>query len=113
MARDFENLHDSEELDDRELRDLVREQLAQHTALDVDDITVLAKDGCVSLTGRVGTDGERRVADHLLTDVLGLTNYTNDLVVDQLRRAYSPHAIDDHLSDQAERSGTLLVDIPP
>ncbi len=112
MARDFENLHDSEELDDRELRDLVREQLAQHTALDVDDITVLAKDGCVSLTGRVGTDGERRVAEHVLTDVLGLTNYTNDLVVDSLRRAESPEAIDDHLADEAERSGTLLGDVP-
>ncbi|MEO7456417.1 MAG: BON domain-containing protein [Gemmatimonadaceae bacterium] len=111
MARDYEDLHNIESLDDRELRDLVREQLREHTALDIDDITVLASDGRVSLTGRVGTDGERRVAEHVLTDVLGITDYANDLVVDPLRRAESPAAIDDHLADEAERSGTLLGDV--
>ena len=111
MARDYENLHNIEELDDRELRDLVREQLQEHTALDIDDITVLVADGCVSLTGRVGTDGERRVAEHVLTDVLGISNYTNDLVVDTMRRAESPEAIDDHMADEERRSGTLLGDI--
>ena len=47
--RDYENIHDIDELDDRELRDLVREQLAAHTALDVDDITVTASAGSVTL----------------------------------------------------------------
>lgn len=111
MARDYENLHDIDEMDDRELRDLVREQLAAHGALDIDDITVAVADGRVTLSGRIGTDGERRVAEHVLTDVLGIQEFDNELVIDPLRRAESPEAIDDHLADEAERSGTLLGDV--
>jgi hypothetical protein len=110
--RDYENIDDIEELDDRELRDLVRERLAEHTALDIDDITVTAADGLVTLSGRVGTDGERRVAEHVLTDVLGLTEFTNDLLVDPNRSADSPLDIDEHLADEERRSGTLLGDRP-
>ena len=109
--RDYENIHDIDELDDRELRDLVREQLAEHTALDIDDITVTASQGSVTLAGRVGTEGERRVAEHVLTDVLGIVEFTNDLVIDPLRRAESPTDIDDHLADEERRSGTLLGDV--
>jgi hypothetical protein len=111
MARDFENLHDIDELDDRELRDIVREQLAEHGALDVDDITVTAHDGRVILAGRVGTDGERRIAEHVITDVLGVTDYSNDIVVDPIRRAESPAAVDEHLADEERRAGTLLGDV--
>jgi hypothetical protein len=109
--RDYENMHDIEELDDRELRDLVREQLSAHTALDIDDITITAAQGSVTLTGRVGTEGERRVAEHVLTDVLGITEFTNDLVIDPIRRAESPIDIDEHLADEERRSGTLLGDV--
>lgn len=109
--RDYENLHDIEELDDRELRDLVREQLGAHTALDIDDITVTASQGTVTLAGRVGTEGERRVAEHVLTDVLGITEFSNDLVIDPIRRAESSQDIDDHLADEESRSGTLLGDM--
>lgn len=112
MARDYENLHDREELDDRELRDLVREQLAQHTGLDIDDISVTVREGLITLSGRVGTEGERRVADHVVTDVLGIVEFNNELLVDPVRRATSPDAIDEHLADEAERSGTLLGDMP-
>ena len=109
--RDYENMHDIDELDDRELRDLVREQLAEHTALDIDDITVTASQGSVTLAGRVGTEGERRVAEHVLTDVLGIVEFTNELVIDPLRRAESPIDIDEHLADEESRSGTLLGDV--
>jgi hypothetical protein len=111
MARDFENLHDIGEMDDRELRDLVREQLAEHGALDIDDLTVSAASGRVVLSGRVGTDGERRIAEHVLTDVLGVTDFSNELVVDPIRRAESPEAVDEHLVDEDRRSGTLLGDV--
>ena len=111
MAHDYEDIHNIEGLDDRELRDLVREQLAEHTALDIDDITVTASQGSVTLAGRVGTEGERRVADHVLTDVLGIVEFTNDLVIDPLRRAESPMDIDEHLADEERRSGTLLGDV--
>jgi hypothetical protein len=90
----------------------VREHLARHGALDVDDITVTARSGHVTLDGRVGTDGERRVAEHLLTDVLGISSFTNFLVVDPIRRAESPMEIDEHLADEERRAGTLLGDIP-
>ena len=111
MAHDFEDMHNIEQLDDRELRDLVREQLGAHNALDVDDITVSAKDGMVTLSGRVGTDGERRIAEHVLTDVLGIEEFTNDLVIDPLRRAESPNAVDESLEDEERRSGVLLGDV--
>ena len=63
MARDFEDIHDIENLSDRELRDLVREHLEASTALDIDDITVRVEDGTVILDGRVGDAGEEQVAE--------------------------------------------------
>jgi len=109
--RDYENMHDIDELDDRELRDLVREQLAAHTALDIDDITVTVVEGSITLSGRVGTEGEKRIAEHVLTDVLGVVEFENDLVIDPLRRGESPLDIDDHLADEERRAGTLLGDV--
>jgi hypothetical protein len=112
MAGDFEDLHDIENLSDRELRDLVREHLEASTALDIDDITVRVEDGVVVLEGRVGDAGEEQVAEHVLTDVLGITNFQNNLVVDQIRRAESPEAIDDHLAEEDRTEGLLLGDRP-
>src|SRR5215210_3131366 len=110
MARDFEDIHNIEQLDDRELRDLVREQLAAHNGLDIDDIVVSVQDGAIALSGRVGTEGERRIADHILTDVLGVQTFANDLVVDSIRRAESPIDIDEHLAEEDRNSGLLLGD---
>jgi hypothetical protein len=90
----------------------VREQLAAHTALDIDDITIAVKAGNVTLSGRVGTEGEKRVAEHVLTDVLGVQEFSNELVIDPIRRADSPLDIDDHLADEELRAGTLLGDRP-
>ena len=112
MAGDFEDLHDLENLSDRELRDLVREHLEASTALDIDDITVRVEEGCVILEGRVGDAGEEQVAEHVLTDVLGITNFQNNLVVDPIRRAESPDAIDDHLAEEDRTEGLLLGDRP-
>ncbi|MEP6731276.1 MAG: BON domain-containing protein [bacterium] len=111
MAHDYEDIHNIDELDDRELRDLVREQLAEQPTLDIDDITVLVAAGQVTLSGRVGTEGERRIAEHVLTDVLGIMDFLNDLVIDPVRRAESPMAIDEHLVDEEKRSGALLGDV--
>ena len=112
MAGDFEDLHDIENLSDRELRDLVREHLEASTALDIDDITVRVEDGMVILEGRVGDAGEEQVAEHVLTDVLGITSFQNNLVADQIRRAESPEAIDDHLAEEDRTEGLLLGDRP-
>jgi hypothetical protein len=110
MARDFENLNDIADLDDRELRDLVRARLSEHNGLDIDDITVQVTEGVVTLSGRVGTDGERLVAEHVLTDVIGVSEFNNELFVDPNRRAESPEAIDEHLADESRREGVLLGD---
>ncbi len=111
MARDYEDLHNIEELDDNELRELVREQLREHAGLDIDEITVLASQGKVTLSGRVGNEGERRVAEHVLTDVLGIEDYDNDLVIDQLARAQNPEAADESIAEDQERSGGFRGDV--
>jgi hypothetical protein len=112
MAHDFENTDDLQDLSDSELRGVVRERLAEHRGLDVNDITVHVENGVVSLSGRVGTESERRVAEHVITDVMGLSTVRNELIVDSLRRAESPEAVDDHLIDEEARAGLLLGDRP-
>ncbi|MDB4878007.1 MAG: transport-associated protein [Gemmatimonadetes bacterium] len=110
MARDFEDIHDIDDLDDRELRDLVREHLAAHNALDIDDLTIQVKDGTVILEGRVGTDGERQIAEHVVTDTLGIEKYENNIFVDQTRRATSPEAVDEDIVEDDRTEGLLLGD---
>lgn len=112
MAKDFENVHDLDNLSDDELRGLVRERIAAHNGLDADDITVQIEAGTVVLTGRVGTDGERRIAEHVVTDVIGITSVRNEIFVDAIRRAESPVAMDDHLAEEERTEGLLLGDRP-
>jgi hypothetical protein len=112
MARDFEDIDDLDDLSDDELRGLVREQLSAHNALDIDDLTVDVQNGVVLLGGRVGTDGERLIAEHVVTDVVGALDVRNDIFVDPTRRALSPEAVDEHLVDEDRREGLLLGDRP-
>jgi hypothetical protein len=107
MARDFEDLHDIDDLSDDELKALVRQHLASHNGLDVDDLSVRVEDGTIFLGGRVGTEGERRIAEHVVTDVLGIVSVTNEILVDPIRRAESPMDIDErgaHRGAAARRS---------
>jgi hypothetical protein len=110
MARDFEDVNDIDDLSDGELRDLVRQHLAANNSLDIDDLTITVENGMVLLAGRVGTDGERRIAEHIVSDVLGVGSYRNDIFVDPLRRAASPEAIDEHIVDESRHEGLLLGD---
>jgi hypothetical protein len=112
MARDFEDLHSIDDLNDDELRGLVREHLAAHNALDIDDFTVEARNGLVILNGRVGTDGERLVAEHIVTDLVGAQRCQNNVFVDPSRRALSPEAVDEHLANEDRLEGLLLGDKP-
>ena len=112
MARDFEDIHSLDELSDDELRGLVRDRLRDHAGIDVDDISVNVEQGMVRLQGRVGTEAEARVAERVLTDSLGIIEVHNELVVDPIRRAVSPEAIDDHLADEADKAGLLLGELP-
>ena len=110
MARDFENINNIDELSDDELRGLVRDHLEAHNALDIDDLTIRVEDGTIILGGRVGTDGERLIAEHVVTDVVGAQRYRNEIFVDPTRRAASPEAIDEHLVDEDRREGLALGD---
>ena len=112
MARDFEDVNDIDDLSDDELRGLVREHLAADSALDIDDLTINVEDGRVILDGRVGTDEERRIAEHIVTDVLGIEEYENNIFVDPVRRALSPEAADDNLVEEEATEGRLLGDRP-
>lgn len=111
MVDDFDNTDEIENLTDDELRTLVREQLASNNSIDANDIAVVVSEGAVTLTGRVGTEEEVRIADHLLTDVIGLSLVNNELVVDELRRAESPEAADEHIADEEKHSGLLLGEV--
>lgn len=108
MRRDFEDIFELDDLNDGELRDLVRERLQSHDGIDADSIVVTVTDGLVRLAGRVGTDGERQIADHLLSDVIGLTRFENEIVVDSIRRDEAPEAADDAAAAEAEGSGEPL-----
>ena len=113
MARDYEDFSSIDDLDDDELRQLVRDRLADHPELDIDDISVTVDQGTVRLEGRVGTEGELRMADHVLTDVVGVVDYDNSLVVDAVARAETPLDIDDHLVEEQRNAGSLFGEMPP
>ena len=110
MAHDFEDIHDLDDLNDDELHALVRTHLAADEALDERDITVRVEDGFVTLAGSVGTEAEQRIAEHIVTDVLGIEQYENTLTVDALRRAESSMAMDEHLAEEEATEGRLLGD---
>lgn len=110
MADDYENIDEIANLSDEELHRLIRTELASQRAIDVNDISVYVHEGQVRVSGRVGTEEEVRIVDHVLTDVIGLTNLDNQIVVDEIRRAESPEPIDEHLADEDEHAGLLLGD---
>jgi hypothetical protein len=109
MAQDFENIFDLDDLSEEELRGLVRERLSQDEHVDVDNILVTVKDGLVTLSGRVGTETEKQVADHVLSDVIGLEDYVNDIFVDPIRRDLEPEAADEQIGRVRGREEETLL----
>ena len=112
MADDFDNSDEIQNLSDDELKRYVLDELRSQKGVDVDDITVEVRGGAVRLSARVGTEEELRIIDHVMTDVISVKNVDNEIVVDELRRAQSPEAIDEHLADEEAHSGLLLGDFP-
>jgi hypothetical protein len=91
MARNFgDDLYNFEDMTDDEVRAVVLEQLQEQPNLVADEIDVSVREGAVTISGRVGTDAEVRVAEAVLDDVLGLDNFSNELMVDELRRGEMP-----------------------
>ncbi|HEX2723266.1 MAG TPA: BON domain-containing protein [Gemmatimonadaceae bacterium] len=110
MADDYDNTEDIANMTDGELKTYVLAELRSQKTIDVGDITVRVSDGSVCLEGRVGTEEELRIIDHVITDVIGLKEIDNQLVVDETRRAESPEPIDEHLADEEEHSRLILGD---
>lgn len=95
MARDFDRMDDTEGLDDDELYDLIIQHFSEQPELDTGWIDVSVRNGLVTLSGRVGTDSEIRTAENILNDVLGIRDFANELIVDELHRENAPEAADD------------------
>jgi hypothetical protein len=110
MQRDYEDIFDTEDLDPEELRRLVRQTLRDNRSFDPLDITVHVRAGKVILAGRVGTDTEKRIAERVVGDRIGLTNVESQIVVDPNRRAQSPDAADENINDEEQHEGLLLGD---
>lgn len=96
------DLYDFENMTDSEIRDTVVEHLREAPELDADLIEVDVRNGSVTLTGRVGTDGELNVAEAILDDVLGIDDYSNELVVDELTRGEAPEGADEAVARDGE-----------
>src|SRR5690606_41052580 len=88
-------LFDFDNMSDDEIRDIVVERFREYPNLDDGEVEVVVRNGHVTLTGRVGTDAEAQEAEALLDDVLGLNDYTNDLVVAGTVRYQLPEGSDD------------------
>lgn len=109
MAREFDDLYDLSSLDDTELKDLVLQQLTEYPDIDVDLIEVYVDNGAVRLAGRVGTEQEVQTAEHVLTDVIGVSNVQNELVVDEVVRGQRSEAADEAFVEDMEADAQYAV----
>jgi hypothetical protein len=112
VEKDYEDIDAIDELSDNELRALIRDTFDQQVAFDPADVDVAVRSRVVTLSGRIGTDQEYRTVERLVSDIVGMPNVRNELVIDPIRRAESPEAIDEHLVDEDLHEGLLLGDRP-
>lgn len=115
MSRDFEGSINIDQMDDDDVRTLIRQRLDDDADFDVNAVDVAVGGGQVTVEGRVGTDGERQHVGQVLTN-LGITDFENNVVVDSNARAQRADAADDaHVEDEAAQaalgeSGTSTSD---
>jgi hypothetical protein len=94
MVDDYEDFYDIESMTDEEIQELVRDQLTGRPDLDTTGVDLSVSEGRVTVAGRIGTEAELQIIEHVLTDVIGV-QVRNDLVVDELVRLEQPEAADD------------------
>ena len=109
MANDYEDTRDLTELSDSELRELIYERLrANDAAIDDTDIEVHVVSGAVTMTGRVGTEGDLQRIEQVVTDEIGVIEFTSNIGIDEGLRETQPDAADDAAmagSDERATSG--------
>jgi hypothetical protein len=80
---------------DGEIQQLIMDELAEYSHIDPADVEVEVSGGHVRLVGRVDTEHDFQTIEHVLTDVLGVSALSNELLVDGLRRGEQPEAADE------------------
>lgn len=106
-TQDFEDVYRLDDMDDDELRDLIVQALEEYPDIDPDRVDVQVEDGFVKLTGRVGVEEELQEIEHILTDVIGVTDYSNELIVDELVRITFSEAADEAVAEAGEAEAYL------
>ena len=96
------DIFDFSGMTDDELYDVVVQELREHPEIDAEWVEVRVRDGHVTLAGRVGSDSEVSVAEQVIVEILGLEDFTNELVVDELHRGEMPEAADDAVMQDLE-----------
>lgn len=102
MQDDFEDLYGVDDLDDRELYDLIMQEFTDEPELDPDELDVQVEDGFVTVSGRVGTEQELQQIEQILDDVIGLSDYSNEVVLDEIVRAEQSAAADEAVMEEQE-----------
>lgn len=107
MANDYEDTRDIGELTDGELRDLIYERLRANDALiEETDIDVRVVAGAVTLTGRVGTEGDLQRIEQVITDEIGVVEMTNNIGIDEGLRDQQPDAADEAVMEGLDERAT-------
>lgn len=109
MAREYDDLYDLSNLDDNEIKDLVLQELHEYPDIDPDLVEVNVQGGVVRVSGRVGTEQEVQTVEQVITDVLGIQNVNNELVVDEIVRGERSEAADDAFIEDIEADAQLGV----
>ncbi|MDP9347949.1 MAG: BON domain-containing protein [Gemmatimonadota bacterium] len=113
MAQDFDELFfDFDTMTDDEIYSVVMQQLQEYPNLDPGWMDVTVRDGFVTLSGRVGTDYEKQVAEKVIAEVLGIENFSNELVVTEAVRGTVPEAADDAAVYEQEMQDHLGGGVP-
>lgn len=122
MPEDFENAINLDQLDDAEVRDLVRQRLNEAEDFDVDEVEVSVREGRVRVEGRVGTEEERQHVDQVLSG-FGAEDFENNVIVDESRRAehsdaadiaaLEDAAIDDELGERGNVTSDMAEHLQP
>ncbi len=107
MANDYEDTRDVGELTDGELRDLIYERLRANDALiEETDIDVRVVAGAVTLTGRVGTEGDLQRIEQVITDEIGVVDVTSNIGIDEGLRDQQPDAADEAVMEGLDERAT-------
>lgn len=93
MSDDYEDAINLDQLDDAEIRDLVRQRLSETEDFDLDEVDVSVREGRVRVEGRVGTEEERQNVEQVLSG-FGATDFENNVMVDESRRAEQSESAD-------------------